>query len=180
MSEIAEAARVAVFLADYAGNDPGGRINALGVGWALAPLNPQTGVTSALAAVAIVSVPPQFYGAEYAIEVTLRREDGRAVEMPGPTGEPQALRLAQNIRAEEPTFPPGSNVPRGKLWSQMQVVMGFSNGLPLVGGQLYSFTVGIDSTSKPDWAASFYVPGPPSGPVFGGPAGPADIPGLHH
>lgn len=178
MSEIADSARVAIFLADYAGNDAANKVNALGAGWSLTGLNPATGLTAAWSVVAMVDVPPKFYNDDFAIALTLRDPTGRAVEIPGVTGTPQTVQVAQNVHVDEPSFPPGTYVPRGIAWSHLQLIMNFGNGLPLAPGHLYTWTLEIDGVRRDQWATSFFVVGPPPPPVFGGPTGPASIPEL--
>lgn len=178
MSNISERARVAVLLCDYAGADAISKVNALGLGWAVTGINPSTGTTAPMTVLVFVDTPPDMYGQEFAITLTLRDAAGKPVELPGPAGNPQAMRLAQNVRAEEPSFPSEANVPRHAVWAHSQMVFNLLNGLPLQPGQLYTWTVEIDSTRLDGWSVSFYVSGPRPGLVFGGPANPADIPDL--
>lgn len=177
MSDIADQARVTLFLADYAANDALGKVNALGAGWSLTGHDPATGMTGAWAVVVIIDVPPAFYGHDYALSLALRGPDGRPVTAPGPTGEQQTIQVAQSVHVDTPN-PPGVYVPGNTLWAHTQLIMNFAAGLPLASGQQYTWTVEIDGTSKPHWRTSFYVVGPRPGPVFGGQAGPASIPEI--
>jgi hypothetical protein len=177
VSVIADEARVAVFLADYAAADAVNKINAIGLGWAVTGTDPSTGLTAPQTLVAMLDVPPDRYGEDFTLTLTLRDEAGAPVALPGPAGTPQPMRIAQIVRAEEPTFGPAMNVPRDVLWAHVQVVLNLGNGLPLQPG-LYSWQLDIDGKEDPKWRASFYVPGPRPAPVFGGPANPAHIPGV--
>ena len=148
MSEIAERARVALFLSDYAGNDAAGKVNALGAGWALTGVDPATGLTAAWSVVAMVDVPPQFYNDDFALALTLRDAADRPVSVPGPAGAGQTIQMAQNVHVDEPAFPPGANVPRHRAWAHVQVIVNFGNGLPLSPGQFYTWTLEIDGVRK--------------------------------
>jgi len=165
-------------LADYATMDAGQKINVIGGGFGFTGVDPATGFTAPQTLLVTISVPPTLYGEEYVLTVTLRASAGSPVELPGPSGAVQAMRVAQTVGVEEPRFPPQIYVPKKVAWAQTTAVFNFANGLPLPIGDLYTWTVDIDGTEDPRWGASFYVPGPPPGPVFGGPAGPAIIPGV--
>lgn len=181
MSVVAERSRVAVILADHAAADSSGKVNALGMGWAVSGNNSQTGLTAPQAVVVFIDSPPELYGEEFALTLTLRDEDGEPVELPGPPGAGGTMRVSQAARVEEPVFPPGAGIPRRMLWAHTQVILNLGNGLPLRPGHLYTWSLDIDTTHRPEWAVSFYVPGPasePSRPVFGGPSNPTNIPGV--
>lgn len=178
MSDVGERSRVSVLLADYAAADAVGKVNVLGVGWSITALNPQSGTTTPQTVVVMVDSPPDLYGEDFALSLTLRNSDGHPVEVPGPTGAPQAMRVGQNVHIDEPAFPPGTNVPRHTMWAHTQVLLNLGNGIPLPPGHLYTWSVDIDGTHRTDWEVSFFVVAPPSLPVFGGPAGPSDIPDV--
>ncbi|RLP69391.1 hypothetical protein D9V29_11765 [Mycetocola manganoxydans] len=74
------------------------------------------------------------------------------------------MRVAQNIEFREPAIP-GVNIPRGAVESANQVVLNFGNGLPLAVSQAYQWRVHIDHELIDSY--SFFVPGPPAGPVLG-------------
>lgn len=178
MSAVAERARVAVLLADYAAADAGGKINILGAGWAISGIDPSTASTAPQSVVVMIDSPPDLYGVDFAVTLTLRDGQGKAVRLPGPVGQPESMRISQLVRAEEPQIAPEANVPRGTIWAHAQIVLNLAGGLPLSPGQLYSWQLDIDGTEDARWAAYFYVPGPRPGPVFGGPDGPLDIPDV--
>lgn len=178
MSAVAERSKVTVILADYAAADAVNKVNILGTGFQIAGVDAATGLTSPQTVVVFIDTPPEQYGEDFAVTLTLRGMDDRPVELPGPAGTPQAMRVAQNLRVEEPIFPPEANVPRRITWAHTQIIFNIANGLPLAPGQLYTWTLEIDSTRDPRWVASFYVPGPRPRPVFGGPSNPASIPEL--
>lgn len=178
MSPVGERSRVALLLADYAAADAVNKINALGIGWSISGFDAATGLTAPQTVVALIDSPPDLYGEPFVLTLTLRDESDQPVSVPGPTGGAEAMRVTQNARVEEPLFPPGANVPRGVAWSHTQVTLNIANGLPLPVGRMFTWTLEIDSDRDPRWAVSFYVPGPPQGPVLGGPANPASIPEL--
>jgi hypothetical protein len=166
MSEIADDARVTLLLADYAVADAVKKVNILGAGWQLAGLQQNTGMTSPQTVVVFVDLPPQHNNEQFAMSLTLLDESGQAVEVPGPTGEQQPLRISQLCKAEEPVFP-GQNVPSNVVFSHLQWVVQFAGGIPLPPSQLYTWQVEIDGNAPKAWAASFYVPGPKPKPVLG-------------
>lgn len=178
MGAVADESRVSLLLADYAAADGAGKVNALGLGWGLAGVNPQTGMTPPQAVVAMLDSPPSLYGEAFSVTLTLYGEGDRPVEVPGPSGQLGALRLTHQARIDEPRFAPGANVPRNVVWAHTQVILNLANGIRLAPGHLYTWRLEIDATQDPKWAVSFYVPAAPGAPVFGGPANPASIPGI--
>lgn len=166
MSGVADLARVAVILADYALADPVGKVNILGAGWAVTGVNPQTGTIPPHTLIVLLDFPPELYGEDFSISIALRDAVGEPVQLPGPAGAPQPMRIAQILRVEEPSFP-GANIPRDTVWAHAQTTFNLSNGLPLPANQLYTWTVEIDGNRKPEWAVSFFVAGPPPPPVIG-------------
>lgn len=178
MTSLGESARVTVFLADYAAADVAAKVNVIGAGWQITGVDQTTGLTAPQCVVVMIDVPPDFYGEDYAITLTLRDEHGDPIALPGPAGTAEAMRITHTVRAEEPRFAPGIHVPRRQLWAHNQIVLNLANGLPLPMGRMYSWTVDIDTTSDPHWVAPFCVPGLPPGPIFGGPSNPAAIPEL--
>lgn len=166
MSDIADDARVSLVLADYAAADAVNKVNVIGAGWQVASLQPETGLTPPQSLVVLVDFLPRHYREQFALTVVLLDDVDAPVEVPGPTGEPQALRISQLVKAEEPSFQ-GTSVPRNMVPSHIQVVINFPGGLPLAPGRLYTWQVDIDGDAKPGWRASFFVAGPPPGPVIG-------------
>lgn len=166
MSEVADDARVFIVLADYAAADAINKVNVIGAGWQLTGPQPETGLTSPQSLVVLVNLPPRHYNEQFALAVTLLDDTETPVQVPGPTGAPQALRISQLAKAEEPSFP-GANVPRNVIPSQVQVVVNFPGGLPLTPNHLYSWQVDIDGNARPAWRTSFFVTGPPPGVVIG-------------
>lgn len=165
MSRVADLARVAVLLADYAAPDPSGRINILGAGWNVTGANPTTGQTPQQSLVVLLDFPPELYGEDFTLSLQLRDSAGALVELPGPTGQPQPMRIAQVLRVEEPPAPLGG--PRNLLWAHSQTVFTLLQGLPLRPNELYTWCVEIDGDERPERAVSFYVAGPPPTPVIG-------------
>lgn len=167
MSALAEKARVSVLLADYASADAIGKINVLGAGFALCGIDVQTGAIPPQTLVVLIDILPEFYGEDFTLSVALRDSSGNPVEIPGPAGAPQPMRVAQVIRAETPVFPPGTNVPKDVVWAHAQLCLQLMNGLPLKAGDYYTWSVQLDGTDREDWAVSFYVAGPPPPVVLG-------------
>lgn len=160
---IAEHARVSFLLADFANLDTAGKLNILGGGWQIAPIQP-TGMTPPHALVVSITLPPKFYDSEFAVTLTLRDESGRPVQSPGPVGQLQALRVQQVVKAERPVMP--GVVTMDKPWASAKFTLNFVNGLPLLPNQAYTWDLEIEGTANPGWAANFFVAAP-SGPVIG-------------
>jgi len=167
---------VQVFIADHVSIDGVGKLNALGAGFMVTGVQP-TGLTLPQAIAVIIDIPSRYVGQDFTLSLELRNEaTGSVVTVPGPSGSPEALRLSQLTKVEQPNVP-GLHLPSG-VPTRVQVVTAFVNGLPLSLGAQYTWRVEIDSQHRKGWTATFYVPGPPPGPVFGGPAQPTDIPGF--
>jgi hypothetical protein len=169
-------ARVTVLLADYVAVDAAGKLTAVGAGFALSPLQ-QDGQTPPMHVAVLVDVPSSHLGQDFALSLSLRdADDDSPVMVPGPSGSPEPLQIAQVMRAQAPTAP-GLHLP-SDLPGRVQIVLGFVQGLPLEAGRTYRFAVELDGQSRDEWSASFHVPGLPPGPVFGGPVGPSSIPNF--
>lgn len=170
MSDVSDAARVQILLADYAAVDGGGKVNALGVGFQFAILQP-TGATAPQSVTVLVDVPASFGGSDMAFELTLYDEADDVVQTPGPLGQGGAIRLAQNVTLQEVNASslnlPQYRFPRESLWCRHQVVANMQNGVPVQAGQAYEWRVAIDTVTRADWAARFYVPAPAGGIVIG-------------
>jgi hypothetical protein len=164
VTEISENARVKVLLADFANQDAAGKVNLLGANWLVTAIQP-TGMTPPQTLVVLVDVPSRFHGEDFAVSVTLLDEAGQPVNVPGPTGEMQRLRVQQLLRAERPVIP-GANVPP-KVSGRVQVILSFNAGIPLAPGRQYRWRVEIDGNTNPQWEANFYVVGLPPEPVIG-------------
>jgi hypothetical protein len=168
MSEISDAARVQIFLADHAVADPNNKINALGVGFQVTPLQ-ANGFTAPCAVVAIAEFPPRFVGEDLAMELALYNDTDELVTAPGLMGDAAtSLRFGQNVVLQRPVVAlPGVTIAPGAVWPRHQLVAAFQNGVPLAIGRSYEWRVSIDSVTKPDWMAGFYVPAPAGGVVVG-------------
>ena len=160
---VGEKARACLILADFANADAASKLNLIGGGWQVTGLMP-SGLTGPQALVAMIEVPPNLAGTEFPLSITLLDEGGAQVMMPTPTGGQEALRIAQLAKAEIPNVP--GVLLHGKVWSRVQVILNFSNGLPLQAGQSYTWSLEIDGTHDPQWAVSFFVAAPPR-PVVG-------------
>ena len=168
MSELSEAARVQVFLADHAVADPNNKINALGIGFQVTSLQ-ANGFTAPCAVVALAEFPPKFIGDDLAMELALYNDANELVTAPGLMGETATpLRFGQNVALQKPVVSlPGLAIPQGVVWPRHQLVAAFQTGVPLAVGMSYEWRVSIDSVTKPDWTVGFYVPAPAGGLVVG-------------
>ncbi len=156
---------VGMLLADYAASDAANKLNVIGGGVAVVGFVPALNQTAAFSVVVTVSVPPSHYNSECSMELVLEDPTGTPVSLPGPTGEPQIIRVGQVVKFEEPKTQPG--IPRGSLRSRNQWVLGFATGLPLALGQKYVWRVKIDHETRDEWTEEFFVPGPTPGLVLG-------------
>ena len=166
MSAIADTARVAVLLADYAQADTVQKINMLGAGWQVTGLDPSTGITAPQTLVVMIDIAPPHAGETYALEAALYDDGGDLVLVPGPTGNLIPLRIGQSVTAEPPVFP-GRQVPKGSLWAHQQMVLSFPGGLALAAGRAYTWRVRIDGDESRDWGITFFVAAAPASPVIG-------------
>lgn len=161
-----------MLLADYIGVDAAGKVNAIGAGFVITGLQP-TGTTAPQHVAVLVDVPARYAGQEFPLSLELRDADlDTVVQLPGPAGQLDAMRIQQLVKGERPVVP-GAYLP-DDLPVRIQLTLGFTNGLPLTPGRKYVWRAEIAGQHRKDWSARFYVPGPPPPPVFGGPAGPAD------
>jgi hypothetical protein len=174
---IFEDANVSVLLADYIGVDSSGKLNALGAGFTATGIQ-SNGMTPSVYVATLIDIPSKYVGQEFAVSLKLQNDDtGQVVTLTGPTGQSEALRLQQVVKAERVAAPAGAYLPES-MFCRTQMLMAFPNGLPLTPGSFFSWVVEIDGNANSAWRSSFYVLGPPPAPVFGGPAGPADIPSF--
>lgn len=160
---VGDEARACIILADFANADAASKLNLLGGGWQVTRLT-QAGLTGPQALVALIEVPPQFAGTEFALTLTLHDEADEQVKVPTPTGSLEALRIGQVVKAEIPNVP--GVLLHGKVWSRVQVILNFANGLPLRTGTAYTWKLEIEGVHNPQWSASFLVAGVPQ-PVLG-------------
>lgn len=166
MSSVAETARVALVLADYAVADTVGKLNIIGGGWQVTALNPSSGMTTAISVVVSIGISPEHHNEDFSVELTLYDSASQIVSAPGPMGEATPLRISQVLKAEEPKVP-GLILPKRALWSQNQFIANFPGGLPLTAGETYTWRVRLDADDARDWSATFHVAGPRPGPVIG-------------
>jgi hypothetical protein len=167
-------ARVTVLLADYVAVDAAGKLTAVGAAFTLTGLQPD-GHTPPMHVAVLVDVPGAHVGQDFALGVSLIDEEtAQPVVVPSADGQGEALRVGQVVQAQQASVP-GMVVPAGTP-GRVQLVLGFPQGLPLVQGRSYVWSVELDGRTKPEWASWFHVPAPAPGPVFGGPAGPSSIP----
>ena len=168
MSEISDAARVQLFLADHAVADPNNKINALGVGFQVTALQ-ANGFTAPFAVVAMAEFPPRFAGDDLAMELALYNDANELVTAPGLMGDTATpVRFGQSVVLQRPVVAlSGVAVPQGVVWPRHQLVAFFQTGIPLAMGRGYEWRLSIDSVVKPDWMAGFYVPAPSGGLVVG-------------
>ena len=168
-------ALVTVLLADYIAVDGAGKLTAVGAAFTLTGLQPD-GNTPPQHVAVLVDVPSSMIGQDFSFSLSLRDADnGDPVLVPGQNG-PEPLQVAPVMRAQPPAAP-GLHVP-SNLPGRVQIVLGFPQGLPLVQGRTYRWSVELDGPSHPAWSATFHVAGPPPGPVFGGPVSPTSIPNF--
>jgi hypothetical protein len=167
-------AQAIVLVADYIGVDVAGKVNAIGAGFALSTIGPN-GHTPPQSVAVLIDVPSKYAGEEFALSLELRNETtGSTVQLPVESGQLEALRMQQVIRVERPQIL-GAYIP-SSITCRSQATIAFPTGLPLQPGTTYAWRLEIDTQTRPGWFARFHVLGPPPGPVFGGPAGPAELP----
>lgn len=166
MSEIADNARVAMFVSDFAQGDlpSGGKVNALGVGWQFTTLT-QTGNTPSQSLCVLIDVPQRFVGEQVALSLTLFDSGGDVVTIPMPDGTIQAVRIGQAAVVDRPTVP--GNVVPSELPARIAMLVGLPAGLPLRPGQTYRWQLEIDGDDRQAWQVTFYVVAPVAPIVVG-------------
>lgn len=174
MSQLAEDARVTLLIADYVGVDASNKVNALGAGFTMTGVNP-TGLTPPMHLVVLIDIPSKYAGQDFALLLELRDDKaGKAVQVTGPNGTLEALRIQQVARGDRPQVQ-GAHVP-DSVPVRVQVAMAFPGGLPLAANNSYTWRVELDGQHRKGWDVTFHVLGPPPPPVFGGQAtSPTDI-----
>lgn len=170
MSEIADAAKVSLFVGDVGYVDAGKKLNVMGANWQISGMQP-TGMSAPCCVVCLIDIPADFIGQHCSVELALLDEHGVPVEVPLPpggvipSGQTSALRVAQLVNIEAPAIP-NMILPPG-LPSKIQMVLTFPNGLPLGPGRMYKWRLQIDGNTRPEWENPFYVAAPPPAPVIG-------------
>ena len=173
---IFDEAHAILLLADYIGVDAAGKLNALGAGFAMSGIQPN-GLTAPMYLAAVIDLPSKYAGQELSASLELRDEEtGSAVQITGPSGQQEALRIQQVVKVDRPALP-GLYISE-RMFCRVQLNVGFQTGLLLAPGRFYDWRLEIDGQNKKSWHASFYVLGPAPGPVFGGRVGPAELPSL--
>ena len=162
MSEIADRVNAQLLMADFANIDGTGKLNIVGGGVRVLGLDEGAETTSAFAVILVVESP--ISGDSPALELLLTTATGQLYKIPTGNGGSQAVRISQNIDFAEPAVP-GVQIPRGAVPSAAQVVLNFSNGLPLRAGYAYQFRAQLDHELVASY--SFFVPARPAQPVIG-------------
>lgn len=158
-----QSVRATLLLADYANVDAVGKLNLVGGGVSIVGFEFQQGTSSPFTLyVRIVSPMP--LDDRPAVEIVLVDASGDPVQIPGPAGELQTMRIGQNIQLAAPQLP-GVDIPPGAVPSSAGFVIGFPNGLPLAPGHSYTWRVQVDHDVIA--SESFYIPLPAPGPVIG-------------
>lgn len=152
-----------ITIADYVGVEASGKANILGAGITLVGFDFQQGVTTPFA-IWVRLVSPMAIADRPAAEIVLVDASGQPVQVPGPMGEYQAVRISQVVEFPAATTP-GVHIPNGAVPSVAQFAVNFSNGLPLAPGNSYTWRVQLDHDVIA--SESFFVPQPPAGPVIG-------------
>lgn len=167
MSAVAEQASVTLVVSDFANTDAAGKLNVLGATVAVLGFDPMQALSSRFSLAVVVRVPGRLLPAEFTVEVALR-SGGELVQLPGPAGETQPLRISQVVsldRLGADRVP--SPAVRDHVGASHTMVLDFNTGLPLVPGGLYEWQVRIDGDDSEVHAYPFAVVGPPPPPVFG-------------
>ena len=165
-------AHAVVFVADHIAADA--KLSALGAFFTVTPVGPG-GLTSPCCVAWVIDVPSKHVGQEYGASLELRdTTTGSAVQIVGPSGQAEALRIQQLVRVERPSVP-GAYLPE-EMFCRQQMVVAFGQGLGLTAGHFYRWSLQIDGQHRPGWTASFHVLGPSPLPVIGGPLGSSTSP----
>jgi hypothetical protein len=159
VGSIADTAKVAVVVAEFAVADPLGKLNMIGGAFQAIQrvvAGPgQPGVLPAMTVVVLVELPPEHHNQQYPLGLALKDERDKTVEVPGAVGgTSQALRIQQLVTAAPPSYP---GLDQKRLWNRVQFVLNIQAGVPVEAGTVYSWVVEIDGHTRPEWRATFYV-----------------------
>lgn len=169
-------AQVTILLADYASVDTAGKLNIIG-GTVRFIGQQAPNVSTPFTLVVLIDVPARHAGTDYALTIELQDvTTGRPVSLPGPDGQLQPLRAQQVVTVAALQVAPNLVRPADG-YTSANVIMNFSNGLPLPAGHSFDAKVQIDGQSR-HWFYRFHVLAQQPGMVFGGPMNPPNIPGV--
>lgn len=177
MSALAHEAQVTLVIADFANADVAGKINVVGGGVAF--LGRQAPNHSAAFTLAVsVAVPEKHAGKQYALSIELHDiTTGELVKVPSDNGGLEPLRAQQAVTVAPIVLDPNVVKPDDVMVSH-NVILNFTAGIPLPEGHSFEWRVQIDMEHRKHWFARMHFLAPAPGLVFGGPAGPANIPGV--
>lgn len=165
MSAIADLASVSITVADYVAIDPAGKATVVGAGISFLGYDIQGGLSAPFALLVQVTTPiPSTRESQASLEIILQDSSGNDVEVPGPTGQGNAIRFAQVVDFSI-TPPPGSVRPSHDFPASNLTAVNFNNGLPVSVGAEYKWVVKIDGVEKA--SAFLLVPKPQAPPVVG-------------
>lgn len=166
MSEASEQVSLQVLLADYAQATTEGKVSIIGAGVATLGFDFRQGGTSRFSLYVATQVPTALCPVELTLEVALY-SNGELVQLPGPAGEAQHIRIGQVLAVEVPNNPLMSIPQRNHTGSRHQAVFDFANGLPLTPGGNFEWRVRVDGDEDRQIVYPFAVAGPPPDPVLG-------------
>lgn len=166
--EPADSARVSILLADFANTDSDGKLNIVGGGLQFIGYDPYANTTLPFAVVATVSFGHECAHSSPSIELQLEDHEGQLVTIPGPTGHDGPLvRVGKSDPLAAVSYPTAPEFQTAPLDPSVKIVLGFSTGLPLPSGRVYTWRVMIDAQRREEWATRFFVPGIQSPPAIG-------------
>lgn len=158
MSRVSDVVRVRILIADYAAVDQAGKLNVIGGGISVVTRRPSAEQTAAVALVVSLTAPPERYGDDCAVEITLEDASGGLVALPGgPPGELRPLRISQSAKFAEPSAQTSLITPKSFLWAGVQLLVAFPLGLPLAAGDGYQWRVKVDDQTDDSWTERFVV-----------------------
>lgn len=160
---------VKIILADTGTQDPFGKTNLLGAGWAVTQLGPH-GQTPDQAVAVFIEAPWDRCNRPMQFRMELLNQDGDAVELP--TGPPPAPTAPLVIDASITVTPPPTS-PNGTPGTAA-FFANLVGGLPLAAGQRYTWRVTLDDETEDGWQAGFFVARQQQ-PARFGPAAPGPI-----
>ncbi len=151
--------KINIVLADAGTQDPLGKLNLLGVGWAQTQVNPN-GLTPDSAVAVLMEAPWDMCNRELTVILELLTEDDSPVPIPVESG-PQPLKIVHRLTIPSPPGAPNGSPGTANLLAQ------FHGGLPLQPGAWYHWRVQVEGKTDPMWIARFYVRRQPTAPTLG-------------
>lgn len=162
MTRVSDVARVRILMADYVSVDQAGKLNIVGggVSGVLRLLgSPQAPIWFLVS----VSVPPDLYGAECDVLISLEDRHGQPVADSADADEGERpFQIRRPARFPEPLASAPWDLPKDYLWSSAHLIGLFPAGPPVKNDGAYVWRVTVNGETREDWTERFVVVSQPA------------------